>query len=162
MMVSVKSYEESIPKGTFISLDYDCGYEFQGFDQMLLVMEDIMDSVSVPRATYEHRSLYGKQYVFQRIEESHRLPETLYRTVNLPRLPGGKASFVLRFYYRQYGSMQGELIALGKEGEKRVRFRSALELMRLLHEYMNEETRRAKSDAVAASTSGRKRQALRC
>lgn len=139
MMVRIQSYEEKIPRGVFISFDYDCKYEFQGFDQMLLAMEDIMDSLSVPRPAYEHRSVYGKEYVFQEVDESRRLTRTGYHPGDIPRLPRGKASFVLRFYYRQYGSMQGEMYASVGGKEKKVSFRSALELTRLLHEYLDTE-----------------------
>lgn len=142
MMVSVQSYEERVPKGAFICFDYNCIYEFQGFDQMLLVMEDIMDSVSVPKAAYEHRSVYGKMYAFQRMEKSCLVKETGCRPEDIPRLPRGKAAFAIRFYYRQYGSLQGELLAVTDGEEKRVLFRSALELMRLLHEYTDTEMRR--------------------
>lgn len=140
MKVSIRSYEERIPRGTFISFGYDCRYEFQGFDQMLLMMEDMMDSVSVPQPSYEHRSVYGEPYVFQKQEQGTQAARAVYRLEDMPRLPRGVASFVLRFHYRQYGSLQGELIAFSKEGERRVLFRSALELIRLLHEYLDTET----------------------
>lgn len=139
MVVRIQSYEEKIPRGVFISFDYDCKYEFQGFDQMLLIMEDIMDSLAMPRQAYEHRSVYGKEYVFRKIDENHRLVKTGYHPGDIPQLPRGKISFVLRFYYRQYGSMQGEMLAAAGGKERRVLFRSALELTRLLYEYLDTE-----------------------
>ncbi len=141
VLVSICSYEESVPKGAFISFDYNQRYEFQGLDQMLLQMEDIMDSVSASCPAYEHRSFYGKPYIFQETEPGQRMSGVRCRPEDMPRLPHGKASFALRIYYRQHGSMQGEMIAAvtedhGGKREKRVMFRSALELMRLIHEYL--------------------------
>lgn len=148
MLVSVLSYEEGIPRGAFLSFEYNQRYEFQGLDQMLLAMEDIMDSVSVPRPAFDHRSFYGKPYRFQETEPEKRMPAGRMRPEDIPGLPRGKGFFELRFYYRQYGSLQGEFIAVpeNKKGaknrsqeKKSVAFRSALELMRLIHEYLEEK-----------------------
>ncbi len=143
VLVSVCSYEGGVPRGAFISFDYNQRYEFQGLDQMLLKMEDLMDSVAVPCPAFEHRSFYGKPYICQEAEPGRRMSVGLRRRPeDMPKLPRGKASFELRVYYRQHGSMQGEMAAAvlddsGAEREKKVPFRSALELMRLIHEYLN-------------------------
>lgn len=139
MLVSIRSYEEGVPRGSFLSFEYNQRYEFQGLDQMLLKMEDIMDSVSVPQPAFEHKSFYGEPYRIQEAEPGQRVSGTRRRPEELPGLPQGKASFALRFRYRQHGSLQGEFIAAAEpEGtERRVVFRSALELMRLIHEYLD-------------------------
>ena len=134
MMVRIQSYEGRIPSGIFVSAYSDKEYKFQGLDQMFLIMEDIMDSVSMPWPFLGHRSLYEKEepYVFCETK-------TEGRTENIPRFPGDRATFVIRVYYRQHGSMQGELIADEGKRQKRVAFRSVLELMRLLYEYLDTE-----------------------
>ncbi len=138
MLVSIRSYEEGVPRGAFLSFEYNQRYEFQGLDQMLLKMEDIMDAVSVPQPAFEHKSFYGEPYRIQEAEPGQRVSGTRRRPEDLPRLSQGKASFALRFRYRQHGSLQGEFIAAAEpEGmERKVAFRSALELMRLIHEYL--------------------------
>ena len=52
MLVSIRSYEEGVPRGYFLSFEYNQRYVFQGLDQMLLKMEDIMDAVSVPQPAF--------------------------------------------------------------------------------------------------------------
>lgn len=143
VLVSIRSYEEGVPRGAFLSFDHNRRYEFQGLDQMLLKMEDIMDSVSVPQPAYEHKSFYGKPYRTEGMEPGRRASGGRRRPEDMPVLPRGKASFALRFRYRQHGSLQGEFIAAVNGGngagqnERRVAFRSALELMRLIHEYLD-------------------------
>ncbi len=147
MLVSIRSYEEGVPGGSFLSFEYGRRYEFRGLDQMLLMMEDIMDCASVPRPSFEHKSFYGKPYRLEKPEPGQgtsgagRCPE------HLPALPRGKASFELRFRCRQHGSLQGEFIAeaeggksakgVERTGTRTVLFRSALELMRLIYEYLD-------------------------
>lgn len=172
MLVSIRSYEDRVPEGAFISFDHGRRYGFRGLDQMLLMMEDIMDSVSVPRPSFEHKSFYGRPYRFQEAGPGERMPGMRRRPEDLPRLPQGKASFALRFHYRQHGSLQGEFIAEVKDAgmsgmdgtgtgsrgqeagagercrvqavpgragraQRRVAFCSALELMRLVYEYLD-------------------------
>ena len=54
-------------------------------------------------------------------------------------LPRIQPTFSIRCKCRQHGSMQGELIAPGENGQKKISYRSALELLRLIYEYLDSE-----------------------
>lgn len=137
MSVHIQSYESRVPEGVFVEPVYRQIYAFRGFDQMLLMMDDMMDTMSAPKTALERRSLTGKPYRFWG-DLRQDMPERCGREC-MTALPGGKASFSVAFYYREHGSMQGEVTAKGSNGMIKIRFRSALELIRLLYEHLDEE-----------------------
>ena len=57
MMVHVSSYQDRVVCGEFVNLSYRKKYFFHGLDQMLLMMEDIMDTVASPQAVYRYQAL---------------------------------------------------------------------------------------------------------
>lgn len=137
MIVHVSSYEKQVVCGEFVNLSYRKKYTFQGLDQMLLTMEDIMDATASPQAVYQHRSFHEQPYVFAETDAADCLDE-LNRGSYL-QLPPIAATFLIHCSYRQHGSMQGELVIPGGSAQKRVSYRSALELMRLIYEYLDGE-----------------------
>ena len=136
MVVHILSYEDRVVSGEFVNLAYRKKYYFQGMDQMLLMMEDVMDAVASPQAVYQHRSLQGQPYVLAETDSSYCL-DALDKGSYL-QLPQIATSFLIRCTYRQHGSMQGELVIPGG-GQQKVSYRSALELMRLIYEYLDRE-----------------------
>ncbi len=135
MLVYIQSYRDCVPKGTFITLPYGEQYKFCGLDQMLLKMEDIMDTVSGPESAFRHRYLYQEPFVFQKTG----YPVTVLKPGMPTHMPGSKATFTIQVCYRQHGSMQGRLTAQVDEKYEKISFRSSLELMRMLHEYLHKE-----------------------
>ena len=135
VLVRIRSYRECVPKGTFIMLPYGESYEFCGLDQMLLTMEDIMDAVSAEDGGKGHRYLYKEPYVF--LESGY--PRMELKPGGASRLSGGRATFTIQVSYRQHESMQGRLTARVGQGYEEISFRSSLELMRMLHEYLHRE-----------------------
>ena len=148
VLVHIQSYEDSVPKGAFITLPLQEKYEFRGLDQLLLILEDLMDAAAGPETGGEHRYLYQDRapYVFLEpglswMEKEPGLP---------PALPRGRAAFTIQVSYRQHASMQGRLSYRTGQEYQTVSFRSALELMRMLHEYLSRETASAGKKASGA------------
>lgn len=136
MLVYIQSYQDCVPRGMFLTLPYGEHYEFCGLDQMLLIMEDIMDAASGPVHAARYRYLYKEPFVFR--ESGY--PLTELKPGEALKLSGRRATFTVQVNYRQHRSMQGKLTArIGRRYEK-ISFRSSLELIRLLHEYLRNET----------------------
>lgn len=135
-MVDFLSYEDRVPCGRLRLPLYEREFFFRGLDQMLLIMDDVMNLANQPWPSLERRHIVNEHYQFQPLdpaEQARRFPMAKRDMSEAGRL------IVIRVYYRQQSSMQGELAA---EGEK-VHFRSALELIRLLHELLDERWREA-------------------
>lgn len=137
MLVQITSFQERVPCGEVLSLFYDQKYRFYGLDQLLLIMEDIMDSVLMPHPTLEHRCLYSKPYTFEKLDADHRIGQLDLE--GLGRMPSLSVTFVVRCYHRQHASMQGELLFGRKKEKTRIFFRSTLELIRMVYEYLDRE-----------------------
>ena len=137
MRVHVSSYQDRVVCGEFVNLSYRKKYFFHGLDQMLLMMEDIMDTVASPQAVYRYRALGENPYVFAETDALDCL-DMMDRGSYL-LLPRIQPTFSIRCKCRQHGSMQGELIAPGENGQKKISYRSALELLRLIYEYLDSE-----------------------
>lgn len=132
VLVYVQSYEDSVPRGVFLTLPEQEKYAFCGLDQLLLILEDLLDGAGAPEEAFGHRYLYEDQapYVFLEPAGGWTGPKT-------KGLPGGKASCSIQIGYRQHRSMQGRLSYQTDDAYETVSFRSALELMRMLHEYLS-------------------------
>lgn len=135
MVVIFTSYENRVPCGSIRSFCYSEAIEFCGLDQLLLTMESIMDSLNYPQPFLKRRTLNpsgkGKKDAapFIEMDESARI--RTFKDLGKYELRGRHKCFI-RVYSRQHGSVQGDLRA----GKRDVAFRSGLELMSLLHEYL--------------------------
>ena len=110
MYVQFQSYQNKVACGKLYSLYYEQEFDFYGLDQLLLIMDDIMDSVNYPQST----------------------PKKDLHAADGERDNTAKTGVEIRVYYRQQASMQGEIRVKGRK----VYFRSGMELMRLLHQYL--------------------------
>jgi hypothetical protein len=131
------SYENRIARGTLEMLYFKHTVDFQGLDQLTLILEDMMDAANensmkkkYPQATLQRRTVTPKSELcaekfFQNFESIRGEPKK-------PCFFNEKkiAFAVITVNYRQHASMQGTL----KIGRQEVCFRSALELQRLLHQ----------------------------
>ena len=121
MLARVLSYENRSPAGEIYNMDYDQKFSFQGLDQMLLIMDDLMDAAAFPQPEFRLRHFGRGSYVFYEsgrggavqpvVVSGEKAQMRRERTV-WP--PAGKGSgelvrFQICVYYRQHGSMQGEL-----------------------------------------------------
>ena len=144
MLLRFDSYEGGIAKGRLKTLRHKGPFPFESMDQLLMIMDDVLDAEAFPREAGEFRRLKAgrgasgpvekksgeKAYAFRRagreglfLEDGAAPPEGGFR--------GQMAVTVCR---RRHGSMQG---VVNVEGEK-TSFRSALELMHMLHEYLED------------------------
>lgn len=126
------SYQDRVPRGEIYSVYDDRAYGFQGLDQMLLIMDDIMDLAEYPKASFEHRSFGNGPYIFRKSAQ-----DTGIRPSGRKHKGGKKELIVVKVYYRQYASIQGEVEAVSHGKQKKLYFRSALELIRLIHEMLD-------------------------
>lgn len=137
LLVYIRSYTDGVPAGTFLTLPSRERYEFCGLDQMLLLMEDLMDSACRTEAASGHRYLCQKPYLFQR--EAHSPAEA---ASGAACLSVEKVTFTVQVCYRRNRSMQGRLTIQKDQKQESLSFRSALELMRMMHEYLGTEMRK--------------------
>lgn len=135
MIVHFSSYRNKIAKGELINMYYEKKVPFCGLDQLIMCMDEIMDMDNLPerefhpRCTENHRAripdflsqVHNTNIFFHPNEEdSHEEPSKNPKFI----------SVAIHVYRRENGSMQGEL----RIADENIRFRSALELIRLLYE----------------------------
>ncbi|MDE7318727.1 MAG: hypothetical protein K2N46_03220, partial [Lachnospiraceae bacterium] len=119
LLVHIRSYTDGVPAGTFLTLPSRERYEFCGLDQMLLLMEDLMDSACGTEAASGHRYLCQKPYLFRR--EAHPPAETA--SGGAACLSGEKVTFTVQVCYRRNRSMQGRLTVQMDQKQESISFR---------------------------------------
>lgn len=137
LLVHIRSYRDRVPRGSFLTLPDRERYEFCGLDQMLLIMEDLMDRAGGPESVSGRRYLCRKPYRFW--NPGHTSAGTI--SGGAACLSGEKVTFIIQVCYRQHRSMQGKLTVQMDRKQESVAFRSSLELMRMMHEYLSSQMR---------------------
>lgn len=173
MIIYFHNCNSRVAKGEVKPLFWDRAFAFQGMDQMLLIMDDIMDEMNFQLDGSERRSLQTEKeaYHFLALEgesAQKRVSEAVRGACGeeLSAAEGGvcgeelsaaegrvcekeiseessevcekkvrnkrPVTAAVRILYRQHSSMQGTLTV----EDKRISFRSALELIRMMHEYV--------------------------
>lgn len=185
MIIYFHNCNSRVAKGEVKPLFWDRAFAFQGMDQMLLIMDDIMDEMNFQLDGSERRSLQTEKeaYHFLALEgesAQKRVSEAVRGTCGEElsaaedRVCGKRmtetvdgvcreeisaaegrvcekeiseesgevcekkvrnkrpVTAAVRILYRQHSSMQGTLTV----EDKRISFRSALELIRMMHEYV--------------------------
>ena len=115
VVVRIYSYQEKCPNGTLLGLHFNSPVEFSSLTQMLLLMEEMLDSVNGPQRGESPRA-------FQKTEGQ---PQFAVRDARKPL-----ATFQLSVLFRQNASWQGTLIWTDRMMDSQ--FRSVLELVRLM------------------------------
>ena len=135
MLVQFDSYKERVACGRVQTLYYKRPFEFRSLDKLLLIIDDVLDSVDFEKDPADLRRLYGEDeaghLVFQRfnMEDVYTEEDIINRKYENPF----KGELVIRVLGRQNGSMQGEV----RIGTGTARFRSSLELLRMLYEFLD-------------------------
>lgn len=137
LLVHIRSYRDSVPRGSFLTLPDRERHEFCGLDQMLLIMDDLMDGACGPESVSGHRYLCRKPYRFR--DPGHASAGTV--SGGAAGLSGEKVTFTIQVCYRQHRSMQGKLTVQMDQKQESAAFRSSLELIRMMHEYLGREMR---------------------
>lgn len=120
MILRFDSYQGRIARGRMQVLDYQTQVKFDSMDHLVLVMDKIMDELDIKRKNGMCRSdIYS--YDFSRRKSSDLCRQMEFRGQITVMVSG-----------REHRSMQGTLCCKGE----RKYFRSTLELMQILHEYL--------------------------
>ncbi len=140
MMVRFSSYKNRVACGVVQAMCLENPIPFCGLDQLLLLLEDIMDYVnaSCPRNVYPQASFLpramGKscwESAFQDLRGEKIVPD---RGVWPEQATAKHLLAAVTILYRQNASIQGELWA----AQQKIRFRSGMELIRLLHQALGQ------------------------
>lgn len=133
-LIGLQSLEGGVARGYVKSFHAEALLFFQGLDQMIFIMEDIMDAVGAPMRGRAPRSLDGKRYQdagkFPFVDLRGKIKKAYdFKREDLREFPVYPAASV-RVVGRRDAGMQG--IFRSEYGD--VRFRSGVELMRLMYE----------------------------
>ena len=116
-LISLSDTAEGQLWGRLTSLSDGESYDFGDLTEAVLKMEELLNRQAGPRSSPLRQ--------FDRTGETRR-----GRNLLPAKRKGTKNQFCIRVYYRQHGSWQGEIG--WQNGEQRIRFRSVLELLRLI------------------------------
>ncbi|MCI8549594.1 MAG: hypothetical protein HFI68_03180 [Lachnospiraceae bacterium] len=147
LLLRFDSYEGRVAKGTMQTLRYQMPFYFDSLDQLFMLMEDALDEAEFPRKIGEFRHLkmekgktgYSKAenrgWRWISWKQASRSPED--GDGRRETGAGFRGQMTVTVHRREYGSIQG---TVNVKGEK-TQFRSALELMHMLHEYLENNFR---------------------
>lgn len=125
MLICFSSWQDQIAQGELWSYFSKDPRPFRGLDQLLFAMENAIDEAGRPAAWQEPRQVFEKQSPSQ-----PQASGPYYEPQALAGKRGAYYTASVRVYYRQHASIQGELTL--SEPPRKIRFRSALELLHLL------------------------------
>ena len=121
MHVSIYSYTDRVARGVIKSMLDKKEIPFYGFDQMIFIIEEILDREEVLKNAFEYRY----------IDRSFKYDSWLEQTAQ-PQIREFSQNFLIRVYGRLNRSMQGEM----RVKDKQCYFRSGMELMRFMHQWL--------------------------
>ena len=116
-MICLDSYEDDQMRGRFYNPALPEGKAFSSLSQLLIGMEDMLDSMKLPQA-------------FSAVRSFAPLPEREGAAPSAQIQTGEMATFAVRILFRQNASWQGSVTWL--EGGQEQSFRSVLELIFLM------------------------------
>lgn len=125
MLICFSSWQDQIAQGELWSYFSKDPRPFRGLDQLLFAIEQAVDEAGRPAAWQEPRQVFERQGL-----SSSQALGPYYEPYALAGKRGAYYTASVRVYYRQHASMQGELTL--SEPPRKIRFRSALELLHLL------------------------------
>lgn len=135
MLVQFDSYKERVARGRVQTLYYKHPFEFKSLDQLLVIIDDVLDSVDFEKDPEDFRCLYGEEETRHPVFQ-HFNPEDIYTDEDICNRKYAnpfRGELAIRILGRQNSSMQGEVHI----GAGTVRFRSSLELLRMLYEFLD-------------------------
>lgn len=121
-VIRIQSYRDKNPTGTFFNSYYGEEIAFGNLTRLLLLMEDMMDSMGNPQASIQSRR-FGN--VSKKLDRAS-IKEQLLLSPNQEVI----ATFIVKVLFRQGASWQGKLTWADENQE--VSFRSALEFVKLM------------------------------
>lgn len=125
MLICFSSWEDQVAQGELWSYFSREPRKFRGLDQLLFAMEEAIDEAGRPAVWREPRQLSQQQ-----APPPAKPQGPCYEPQALAGKRGAYYTASVRVYYRQHASIQGELTI--SDPPRKIRFRSALELLHLL------------------------------
>lgn len=133
MMLRFDSYTDRIAKRELKTLSYHAPFRFDSLDHLIMIMDDVMDSINFPRQEGELHRFNSRDdaqaYIFRKMDRTDLCTES---ELDAMTRTGFRSEMTVLVNKRERSSMQGRVLVRGKV----IYFRSALELMRILHEYL--------------------------
>lgn len=137
MVIRFLTYKKRKVSGYVKSVYYDERiFYFCGLDHLLLLMEDIMDTADYPQTTVDYRNIKGESFRQQTeifMKDGVQNIVSLFEDEEITEINLEKKAVSVQVITRRNCSIQGELCIGPKT---RVFFRSGVELMRMLYEYL--------------------------
>lgn len=131
MQILIASYEKQELSGSLYNAFLNRTVHFSNTCDMIAAMEHILDSLAFPQLSMQYRSFQKKASRKKVIEE------TGDNTMDNMEIPtSGKAKFVVHVQFRQNATWQGTIQWVEKK--KVQKFRSALEMLKLMDEALAE------------------------
>lgn len=152
MLICIDSFEGGLASGRLHNFYFEETENFSSLDQLLFSLEDIMEKAQMPQAAYAVKKPAPVKKPGNRKKKSTpkaaeaELDNSIvgkfspfYTLQTLNAVSGNLANFYIRVFARQHASMQGLLV--DAESDKTYAFKSELELIRFLRDFLNEKLR---------------------
>lgn len=146
VMVSIDGYDNMEMRGRLYHfyVDEPDGKAFVGVIGLIKIMDEFFDTIKMPMRSMEERVFVRKKEEEKKGGEQKKGPaekeecQPLHKqeVKSMAIKPGERATFVIHVCYRQNASWQGTV--LWADEKKKVNFRSALELIKLMDNALNE------------------------
>ena len=133
-LVGIQSFDGRAARGYVKSFHVEELLFFQGLDQMIFIMEDIMDAVGVPMRGRAPRSLTGTQCPGNRTVPFVDLQGRIKKDYDFAREELREYPVCPMVSVRVAGRRDAGMQGIFRTGFGDVRFRSGVELMRLMYE----------------------------
>ena len=136
LFIYVNEWDKSIASGQLWSFCVQKPIAFHGLDDLLLTLDDVLDEIVQPARWCELRTVSSEKKKTSANTNAPTERKLYHPPEELSRVHGKVGTAAIRIYARQNASMQGELQFSGKERRQAICFRSALELLHLLREWL--------------------------
>lgn len=116
--------------------------EVRSYEEMILRMDHFFDEIQFPRASIRQRSFAGS---VKQVSRTAKRKERVMSDKELLTKHGELGTFIIRVQQRQNSTWQGRLTWVDED--KTMRFRSALEMIKLIESAIAEEDPAYEEDA---------------
>ena len=136
MVVGVDAYQLGVPEGRLFNCYLESYIPFYGIMDLFLRIDQILDALDRPQATFERRWLSGRDLDNLAAKPPVFLPKSslvrYWEPGEIKKILTSKTRFYIRVLFRQNATWQGSVE--WPEGRRRMNFRSALEVGEMILE----------------------------
>ena len=150
LFICVDKWNADTASGKVWSFCYQKPVPFRGLGNLLLTLDQMLDAMGTPNRWFEPRTVAQARNC---LPEAAPCGMVYHKPTAFRKARGRIGTAAIRVYARQNASMQGTLRLCGEKQES-VQFRSALELLHLLQEWLiaNDKTSEAVKMTSRASS----------